>query len=61
MPTKKYTLDEKKRLLIKLIELLVMGGYDISHLVGKPLNYFDFYKIDTIIIPKYLKEIQGEI
>jgi hypothetical protein len=41
--------EEKIKLLVKLIETSVSLGYDISDLVGKPLSYFNFNKVATLI------------
>ena len=39
----------KKQLLVKLIEHYVQNGISIYEIVGKPLSYFDFEKIEKII------------
>jgi hypothetical protein len=42
-------ISEKKRLLIEYIELLCRYGYNIEHLICKPLAYFDFDKVKNAI------------
>jgi hypothetical protein len=39
------TPQEKKKLLSELVWLMVYTGYDISSLMGKPLNFFDYDKV----------------
>jgi len=39
------TPDEKRLILVWLIETFVECGYDIKPLVGRPLNYFNYYKV----------------
>lgn len=36
------TPKEKKEILSKYIELLVMNGYDIKFILGKPLNNWNY-------------------
>lgn len=45
-------IKEKKQLLIKLIELSLHLGEDISGMVGKPLNCFDWEKVKQLIAKK---------
>jgi len=40
---------DKRKLLAEFIELQVQHGYDISNLVGRPLSYFDWTKIQQKI------------
>lgn len=35
-------INDKKRLLVQLIELYIYCGYDISDLVGRPFAYFNY-------------------
>ena len=32
-----------------MIEKLVLNGYDITHLIGKPLSYFDCKKVKKLL------------
>jgi len=50
---------EKRKLLVKMIELMVFTGYDFSDYVGKPLSYFDFDKVKSAI-KKYQKEYDSQ-
>jgi hypothetical protein len=50
---------EKRKLLVKLVELMLYTGYDISDLMGRPLSYFDFEKI-KVAIKKYQKEYDSQ-
>ena len=43
------TTTEKKQLLAEVIEKLVLNGYDFTHLIGKPLSYFDYEKVKKIL------------
>lgn len=52
METKKYSLSEKKQMLVHFIEMQVALGYDITPFIGKPLSYFDFDKLAAAIITK---------
>ncbi len=45
-----FTLKEKKQILSDYITLLVRLGYDIKPLMGKSLAYFDFEKVQKVII-----------
>ena len=45
---KTYTKTEQDRLLRSLIEILVLTGYDITHLLFKPRSYFDYQKIEKM-------------
>ena len=48
---------EKKQLIAKVIEKLVLNGYDISPFIGKPLSYFDYEKVKKILDEdKFYKE-----
>lgn len=49
----KYTTQRKKELLVRLIELMLYTGYDISDLVGRPLSYFNYTAIEFEVIPYY--------
>lgn len=40
-----FTLKEKKQILSDYITLLVRLGYDIRPLMGKPLTYYNFEKV----------------
>lgn len=42
---KEFTPEEKRKMLIELIELHIYCGYDISELVGRPLNYYNYENI----------------
>lgn len=46
----KLTKQDKTEMLITLVEHYVLNGYSINHLVGKPLNYFDYKKVYDILI-----------
>lgn len=45
----KLNTKTKRKILTRYTELLVYAGYDISHLFGKPLSYFDYIKIIDLI------------
>lgn len=47
---------EKQRLLIELIEAKVFLCEDISHLIFKPMSYFDWDKVAQLV-----KEKQTEV
>lgn len=57
---KKYTLKQRYHLLATLIELRVFCGYSIVDLIGKPLSYFDFEKIEIAIHKMQLEKDQIE-
>lgn len=40
---------EKRKLLAKLVELYVANGIEIDDLIGRPLSFFDFEKIQESI------------
>ena len=40
---------EKKQLIAKVIEKLVLNGYDITLFIGKPLSYFDYEKVKKLL------------
>ena len=40
---------EKRTLLREYVELLIFLGYDVTEIMGRPLNYFDFYRIQIRI------------
>ena len=40
---------EKKQLIAKVIEKLVLKGYDITPFIGKPLSYFDYEKVKKLL------------
>lgn len=44
-----YTIKQKRYLLCRLIELYVQNGYSINDLIGRPLSYFDFSKVEKIV------------
>jgi len=46
---KNLTPTQKRNLLADLITLKSQCGYDIIHLVGQPLSYFDFEKVKSLI------------
>ena len=39
----------KKQLIAKVIEKLVLNGYDITPFIGKPLSYFDEEKVKKLL------------
>lgn len=43
------TLKEKKAMLVRLCELSVLCGYPIDGLMGRPLRYFDYDKVQSAI------------
>ena len=48
---------EKKQLIAKVIEKLVLNGYDITPFIGKPLSYFDGEKVKKLLEEdKFYKE-----
>tara|TARA_R100000027_G_scaffold55112_1_gene44275 strand:+ start:4010 stop:4180 length:171 start_codon:yes stop_codon:yes gene_type:complete len=51
----KLTPTEKRKLLARFIEHKVSQGYDISGLVGRSLNYFDW-----VVIYEAVKEYDSE-
>lgn len=53
------SIDQKKRLLVRFIELHVFLGYDLLPIVGKPLNYFDWDKVQ-FIINKWENELMNQ-
>jgi hypothetical protein len=40
------TPEEKRAKLCLLIELHISCGYDFKYLIGRPLSYFDFNKVE---------------
>lgn len=40
---------EKRKILARLIEIYVKEGNEITDLVGRPLNYFNYDNIKNII------------
>ena len=52
---KTMTIKEKRKLLAELVELYVKLGYDITDIVGYPLNRFDWEQI-----PKTIKKLNDE-
>jgi hypothetical protein len=46
---KTYTLKQRYALLATLIELNIYCGYSIIPLIGRPLSYFDFEKVENSI------------
>ena len=40
---------EKKQLIAKVIEKLVLNGYDITPFIGKPLSYYNFEKVKKLL------------
>ena len=59
MPKKKYTTVQKRNIITQFIETLVMNGYDISEMVGRPLSFYDYEKLQTrtdVIRAEYQQE-----
>ena len=49
---------EKKELIAKVIEKLVINGYDITPFIGKPLSYFNYEKVKILLEEdKFYKEL----
>ena len=49
--------QEKKQLIAKVIEKLVLNGYDITPFIGKPISYFDGEKVKKLLDEdKFYKE-----
>jgi cell division protein FtsB len=48
-------LKDKKKLIVKLTELMLYCGYDITDLIFKPSTYYDYDKV-KVSIAKYTKE-----
>lgn len=46
---KKYTIPQKRALLVRLIELYIFCGYGIADTVGRPFSYFNFEKVEETI------------
>lgn len=46
---------EKKALLARLIELSVHLGEDITGLIAKPLSYFDWEKVKSVVEAKQIE------
>ena len=40
---------EKKQLIAKVIEKLILNGYDITPFIGKTLSYFDGEKVKKLL------------
>lgn len=40
---------EKKELIAKVIEKLVLNGYDITPFIGRPISYFDGDKVKKLL------------
>lgn len=40
---------QKKKMLVKLIELSVQAGHDITPLVGRPLSYFNWEAVEGAV------------
>ena len=53
--------QEKKQLIAKVIEKLVLNGWDITEFIGKPLSYFDYEKVKKLLDEdKFYKEQNGK-
>lgn len=46
----KLTLKDKRYLLMKLFEIYLIQGYDITDWMGKPLSFFDYKGVIHAII-----------
>lgn len=43
--TNKLNTFQKRTLLREYAELLIFLGYDVTEIMGRPLNYFDFHRM----------------
>ena len=49
--------QEKKQLIAKANEKLVLNGYDITPFIGKPISYFNYEKVKKLLEEdKFYKE-----
>ena len=56
---KTRTTKEKRELLSRFIELQVLLGYPIQTFIGRPLNYYDYDRIEQAVAAKELQYSQA--